>query len=139
VKRFVAALLLLTACTSSSHHTTTPPTTTGPVDFRGQKAVDVNANQNLFTPATIIINPGTTVTWHNIDLEAHNVQKAADNQDFGAPFGVKTPQFLPRDNYSFTFKKAGTYDYVCTIHNGMTGEVIVKVGKTSVPSSTAVG
>ena len=36
-------------------------------------------------------------------------------------------------------KKVGTYEYLCTIHNGMTGEVIVKVGKTSVPSSTAVG
>src|SRR5262249_28719914 len=118
---------------------TKPPTTVAPTDFRGQKSVDVTANQNLFTPAAIIVNPGTTVTWHNNDLEAHNVQKAVDSQDFGAPFGVKTPQFLARDSYSFTFKKVGTYDYVCTIHNGMTGEVIVKVGKTSVPSSTAVG
>jgi plastocyanin len=139
VKRALVAFLLILAACSSSSHNSTPPTTIGPVDFRGQKTVDVNANQNLFTPATIIINPGTTVTWHNTDLEAHNVTKANDSQDFGAPFGVQTQKFLPRDSYSFTFKKVGTYDYICTIHNGMNGEVIVKVGKTSVPSSTAVG
>lgn len=138
-RALLALVLVLAACSSSSHRSSTPPTTVGPLDFRGQKSVDVNANQNLFTPATIIINPGTTVTWHNIDLEAHNVQKALDGQNFGAPFGAKTPQFLPRDSYSFTFKKVGTYEYLCTIHNGMTGEVIVKVGRTSVPSSTAVG
>jgi plastocyanin len=131
-------VLLLAACGSSSHHTTTP-TTPAPSDQRGQKTVSVTANQNQFSPATIIVSPGTTVTWYNGDLEDHNIQKADDNADFGAPFGAKSPQFLPRDSYSFTFNKVGTYAYTCTIHTGMNGIVRVEAGAPSVTSSTAVG
>ena len=134
----LALVLVLSACGSSSH-SSTPPTTAAPTDLRGQKSVDVSADQNEFTPAAIIVNPGTAVNWHNTDTENHNVQKADDNADFGAPFGVPTPAFGLGQSYSFTFKKVGTYFYTCTIHTGMNGEVIVRAGKTSVPSSTAVG
>jgi plastocyanin len=30
------------------------------------------------------------------------------------------------DQYSFTFEKAGTYDYFCSIHPKMTAKVVVK-------------
>jgi plastocyanin len=99
----------------------------------------VNANSNLFTPPSIIVTSGTTVTWHNTDTEAHNVQKADDAANFGAPFGVKTPEFAPGATYSFTFTTPGTYFYTCTIHTGMNGKVqVVGLGQ-SVTSSTAVG
>jgi plastocyanin len=74
------------------------------------------------------VSPGTTVTWHNVGKTAHNVHKAADTLDFGAPFGVDTGAFGPGQRYSFTFTKVGTFAYACTIHTLMDGTVQVAAG-----------
>lgn len=139
MKRILAAvaalaLVLLGAC-SSSENKTRPPQP--PLDWRGQKHVDVNAEDNLFTPPNIIISPGTTVTWHNVGKTAHNVQKSTDLLDFGGQFGVDAANFGPGRSYSYTFKKVGNnYFYACTIHTLMNGHIQVEAGTggtTTVP------
>jgi plastocyanin len=118
-----AGLLLgLTACGSSKPKTEPIPP---PVDARGKTTFEIDASQNRFTPAAIIIDVGTTVTWRNKDTIVHNVKKSADAIDFGAPFGVAIEDFGPGETYSFTFPKVGTFFYTCTIHNLMTGKVEV--------------
>jgi plastocyanin len=123
------AVALLPACGSSKPKAAPPQP---PVDYRGKKHVDIDAETlsgYVFSPAEVIISPGTTVTWHNIDQTAHNIQKSFDALDFGAPFGVDVGQFGPGDTYSFKFKKLGTnYFYTCTIHTGMNGRVRVEKG-----------
>lgn len=122
-----AGLILgLTACGSSKPKSAPVPET---VDARGKATIEIDAYQNQFTPASIIIDVGTKVTWKNNDPIVHNVQKSADAIDFGATFGVTTEAFGPGATYSFTFSKAGTFFYTCTIHNLMTGKVEV-VAKT---------
>jgi plastocyanin len=136
MRRALAILLVLlgaAACSSSSSHKTTPTTLPPVHDLRGQKQVEVEADNNLFTPASIIISQGTTVTWKNTDTEAHNV-----TSDTGAGFGVRSGQFGPGASYSYKFTKAGVYPYTCTIHTDMNGLVRVETG-SSVTSSTAVG
>jgi plastocyanin len=115
-------LVLATACGSS-----TPKTTpvAPPVDARGKSAVEIDANQNQFTPASYIVDVGAKVTWKNTDTVAHDVKKAADASDFGAPFGIDASNFGPGQTYSFTFTKPGTYFYTCTIHTLMNGKVEV--------------
>jgi plastocyanin len=76
-------------------------------------------------PAAVIVDPGTKVTWRNTDSVAHNVEKSADALDFGAKFGADASLFGPGQSYSFTFAKAGTYFYTCTIHTLMSGKVQV--------------
>ena len=147
MKRAAAVALLVmlaAACSSSAKPSTSPPIEQPPLDLRNQKQVDINAADNLFDPVTIEISAGTTVTWHNTDTVAHDVRKSADGQDFGAPFGVRVPQFGPGATYSFRFAKPGLYFYTCTIHTGMNGKIQVdaKSASTStgsVTSSTAVG
>ncbi len=125
---------LLVACGSSSSSTpaTAPP---APVDMRGHASVDVVARDNRFSPATIIVDAGTTVTWRNDDSVAHDVVKSADALDFGAPFGAQLQQFGPGRTYRFTFRRAGTYGYTCTVHTGMTG--VVRVVTAARPSPTS--
>ena len=108
---------------SGSTHKVTPPAP--PVDLRGQKQVEIDAVQNQFTPAAVIVDVGTKVTWTNKDSVAHNVAKSADALDFGAKFGVDASVFGPGQSYSFTFTKAGTFFYTCTIHTLMSGKVEV--------------
>lgn len=76
------------------------------------------AIQNFaFTPATLSVKVGTTVTWTNRDEEPHTV--SAQNGSFHSP-GMGTGA-----TYSFTFTRAGSVDYVCTIHPFMHGTVVV--------------
>jgi plastocyanin len=114
------ALLALGACGSSKPKGTPAP---APVDLRAQKQVRIAARGNQFTPAAVIVTVGTKVTWQNLDAVTHNVKKSADAVDFGAPFG--TDALNPGQSYSFTFRKAGTYFYTCTIHTLMDGKVEV--------------
>lgn len=71
-----------------------------------------------FSPNTITVKVGTTVTWINQDSTVHNVIS-----DTGA-FGSKN--LNPGESYNFTFTQAGTYPYTCTIHPSMKGTVIVQ-------------
>lgn len=71
-----------------------------------------------FSPASITIKVGETVTWENQDGAAHNV--IADDGSF------KSADFGQGKTFSFTFTKAGTYPYSCHIHPDMKGTVVVQ-------------
>lgn len=70
-----------------------------------------------FSPPTIYISRGTTVTWLNYDNTNHTV--TGDNG------GPKSPSLGPGKNYSYTFKDIGTFPYHCQFHTTMMGNVIV--------------
>jgi amicyanin len=70
-----------------------------------------------FTPATLTVPIGSTVTWTNQDEEPHTV--AAKDGSFHST-GMDT-----HGTYSFTFTTPGSYDYICSIHPFMTGTVVV--------------
>ncbi|MEV6768481.1 cupredoxin family copper-binding protein [Nocardia sp. NPDC051030] len=81
----------------------------------GPNAIDIN--NFAFSPATLTVKVGTTVTWTNRDEEPHTV--AADND------GPRSSGLGTGATYTFTFSKAGTFAYVCTIHPFMHGTVVV--------------
>ena len=74
-----------------------------------------------FNPGTVTIKAGGKVTWTNDDSVGHDV--TADNFESGSPGGIQGGS-----TYSHTFKKPGTYDYVCSVHPGMKGSVKVTKG-----------
>jgi len=119
----LVACALAAAAACGSTHKVTPPAP--PADRRGQTQVQIDAVQNQFAPAAVIVDVGTKVTWINKDSVAHNVEKSADALDFGAKFGADASVFGPGQSYSFTFTKAGTFFYTCTIHTLMSGKVEV--------------
>jgi plastocyanin len=71
-----------------------------------------------FSPNTVTLSVGTTVTWTNHDNVPH-VASSADNQ-FKKSSLLKTGQ-----SFSHTFATTGTYNYFCSIHPRMTGKIIV--------------
>jgi amicyanin len=71
-----------------------------------------------FTPQTLTISVGTTVTWTNRDDIPHTAVSTE---------GVFKSKVIDTDEkFSYTFTKAGTYSYYCTIHPKMTGKVVVQ-------------
>jgi plastocyanin len=82
--------------------------------------VQVTIDNFTFTPATLTVNVGTTVTWINRDDIPHTVVSASD------PRAFKSSALDTDDKFSFTFTKAGVFPYFCSIHPKMTGKVIVK-------------
>jgi plastocyanin len=74
------------------------------------------AKSYRFSPKTIEINAGQTVTWTNNDNFTHTV-KVDGREDHKVGRG---------DSVSITFEKPGSYHYVCTLHSkDMDGTVIV--------------
>jgi plastocyanin len=71
-----------------------------------------------FSPATITVSVGATVTWKNNDSMAHT--SASDT-------GVwDTGNIAPGASAVTTFNNAGTFPYHCAYHAGMKGTVIVQ-------------
>jgi plastocyanin len=71
-----------------------------------------------FTPRTLHVKAGTTVTWTNDDRVPHNVVATA-----GARFG--STNLLQRATYRFRALRPGTIQYECTLHQGMRGTIVV--------------
>ncbi len=75
--------------------------------------------QNIqFVPSTINISVNGSVTWTNKDATTHDV--TADDGSF------VSGNINPGGSYTHQFTTAGTYNYRCTIHPGMSGTVVVK-------------
>ena len=95
---------------------------TGPVDQTPVSAATVQATPaEKFTPGTVTVVPGGTVTFAFGSLE-HNV--FFDNAPAGAPANITAPS--ANKNVTLTFPTTGTYAYNCHIHPGMKGTITVK-------------
>ncbi len=71
-----------------------------------------------FTPQTLTVHRGTTVTWVNKDDVPHTV--TSSDKKF------KSRALDTDERFSFTFSVAGTYNYFCSVHPHMTGKIIVQ-------------
>ena len=85
-----------------------------------QKAetTEVKIDNFSFGPATLRVPVGTSVTWTNRDDIPHTVVSTE-----GA---FKSKVLDTNEKFAYTFSKAGTYPYFCSIHPKMTGKVIVQ-------------
>jgi len=79
---------------------------------------EVKIDNFSFGPATVTVPVGTTVTWINRDDIPHTVVSTD---------GVFKSKVRDTDEtFSYTFTKAGTYPYFCSVHPKMTGKVVVQ-------------
>ncbi len=78
---------------------------------------DVNIVDFAFTPASLTVTEGATVTWSNTGAAPHTVTATGGSFDSGVLFAG--------DTYTRTFATAGTYNYLCTLHPEMTATVVV--------------
>jgi plastocyanin len=104
----VALGLLLTGSTNVAANTPQPTIS------------EVKIDNFSFTPATLTVPAGTTVTWTNRDDIPHTVVSGDD------PKAFKSKVMDTDEKFSYTFTKAGTFTYFCSVHPKMTGTVVVK-------------
>jgi plastocyanin len=79
---------------------------------------DVKIDNFSFGPQIVTVPVGATVTWTNHDDIPHTVVSTE---------GVFKSKVRDTDEkFSYTFAKAGTYPYYCTIHPKMTGQIVVQ-------------
>jgi YVTN family beta-propeller protein len=71
-----------------------------------------------FAPAALSVPAGSTVAWRNDDGAPHAIAFAD-----GAP---ASDLLLPGQRFARTFAKAGTFDYVCSVHPYTAGTVTVR-------------
>ncbi len=79
----------------------------------------VSIDNFTFTPATLTVKAGTTVTWTNRDDIPHGI--ASSDNAFAKSKAMDTDQ-----SYSFTFTTPGTYKYFCYVHPHMVGTIVVQ-------------
>jgi amicyanin len=85
----------------------------------GVSTSSVNMVDLQYDPMIITVSAGTTVTWYNNDTVDHTVTT------FSGPASFDSGVIRPGETFSFTFTEAGTYDYWCTLHPFMEGQVFV--------------
>ena len=83
-------------------------------------ATEVRIDNFTFSPATLTVTAGTTVTWINGDDIPHAI--AAKDRSF------RSKTLDTDDRFSFVFRMPGAYDYFCTLHPHMVGKIIVTAG-----------
>jgi plastocyanin len=123
-------LMSLSACVSSGQHNNAvePKNTSAATAsmVNGVQQITVNAGDDLrFTPAVITVHPG-------------QVELIVKNTGQGAPHNLQFPGLPVQDwipltsagntnSVTFTAPAAGTYQFVCSIHErqGQTGQLIV--------------
>jgi plastocyanin len=110
------------SATTTTHgaSATTKPLAAVPVTAMPAGPAAVEIVDFAFTPTPVVVRPGGTVTWTNEDDAAHSISDTS-------PLRTATSKPLSKgEQFSITYSKAGTYPYVCGIHNYMQGSVEVK-------------
>lgn len=74
---------------------------------------------DVFTPNKVVLSQGGSVTW-TFGVVEHTVSFSTA----GAPAGITSGGYS--SSHSRTFNQSGNFSYVCTIHAGMNGQVIVR-------------
>jgi plastocyanin len=120
----IATLAIALAACSDSNSPNNPPPATATVTA---------TTSQTFSPRTAQVATGGTVTWVFQSL-GHNVT-------FDAATGVPAdiPGVNANTSIARTFATAGTYQYHCTIHPGMTGTVEVSAAAAPAKSPTDGG
>lgn len=109
--RIVAAVLVLSASVVLGSQMEQPQSPAG-------AKVEIAIDNFSFSPATVTVAVGTTVRWTNRDDIPHTV--VSEDKAF------KSKALDTEDQFTYTFTKAGTYSYFCSLHPKMTGKVVVQ-------------
>lgn len=128
-KQLISLLLILTLALFACQEVKQTTTQTNTVQQTKTEADDSNGNavvkiQNFaYEPEVITIKKGESVSWKNYDSAQHNVVSTT------APAGAsifESPLISKDKTFSQQFDIAGTYEYYCSLHPSMTGNVVVE-------------
>lgn len=116
-RRLAIALLLVStfgfvSCSSDDDASDTTVTTAS-----GVQATAVSIDGFAFSPSSLRAKVGDTITVTNRDDAAHTLTAKDGSFDTGT--------LTKGQSATITFTKAGTFDFICSLHPSMTGTVTV--------------
>jgi plastocyanin len=88
----------------------------------------ITMSDNSYSPASLTVAAGTTVTWVNRGTAMHSVT----TNDALFHSGLLSPG----QSFSYTFGTPGRYPYLCAIHPAMIGTIVV-TGVAATPTASA--
>jgi plastocyanin len=120
-----ACIVFAAACGPSAPvATATAPERIGPMHHGILVSASAFSTQRVAGDTTVLEVPrGDVVSWFNVDGTTHHVASGTAPTTDGT-FGGDVP---PKAGvFEVTFNDAGTFKYFCSIHNSMTGTIVVK-------------
>ncbi|MFD0792345.1 cupredoxin family copper-binding protein [Mucilaginibacter litoreus] len=114
----IIAIVVITfaACSKSGSDSPEPQKPDNPGNTAGGDAT-VEIKNFAFSPATVTIKAGKSVTWTNADSAPHTATDDGGAFDSGSLATSAT--------YKHAFTTAGTYTYHCTFHSNMVNAKVV--------------
>ena len=112
----LAAALLLAACGSGGSGSGAGAAA-GPASAKPTSAITIS--NFMFSPMRASVAPGSTVRVTNKDSVTHTLTATGGQFDTGDIGGGQTKTFTAPS-------KAGTYHYICNIHQYMMGTIVVQ-------------
>lgn len=100
----LSGIMIVSGCSKDDNKVTNPP---GP-----QPTHLVTIRNFAYSPSTINVAIGDTVTWRNEDSAPHTV-----TSDTGTE--LQSPSIGQGGTYEHIFTSAGSFSYHCTIHSTM--------------------
>lgn len=76
--------------------------------------------QFAFLQPKVHVHIGDSMTWTNDDAAPHDVTST------GGPTKLKSPLLMRGQSWKYTFTKAGSYDYICSVHPNMKATLVVE-------------
>ncbi|MGQ0843116.1 MAG: cupredoxin domain-containing protein [Sporichthyaceae bacterium] len=86
--------------------------------FAADTAVDIQ--DYSYRAPEVTVSVGDAVTWTNRDGVRHDVKTKKGPAEFASKL------LAQGESFTFTFAKAGVYEYFCSPHPNMVAKVIVK-------------
>ena len=113
------ALVLFPALVAAGCAVAGDPGAAGTPQVQGTTTPSILISGFAFSPASISIAAGSTVTWTNNDGFSHTVTSTAGSPAFNSGAMGNGAVF------SVTFSTVGTWNYRCGIHTTMLGTIVV--------------
>lgn len=101
-------------------------------EFTDTRTTEVEMTLGCFSPTVARVDPGDTVTFVNNDSMMHAVGGVTN------VFGDMHTQVSAGKSVSYRFDEEGVYPYVCILHPGMGGALVVGDGEGKLTSAAAV-
>ena len=114
---FIASFMLIAAVAGCSKK---DKSTNGGNNDGSQNPTNlITINNFAFSPQSLTVSVGDTVTWRNDQGVSHTV-----TSDQGSELG--SGNLSQGQTYQHIFTQAGLFPYHCTIHPNMTGQITVQ-------------
>ena len=83
-------------------------------------------NPKFYDPSPANVAVGTTVTWTNNDSTLHTVYSGSPDDSANGGKLFQSTYMAKGQTFEHKFDTAGTFNYYCTLHPFMIGQVVVK-------------